>query len=322
MKALANRPLVRRNRPVVLAYVLVIVLAVVGEIITTGFLTISHVDQLLIEASFIAMVALGQSFVILSGGIDLSIPWVLNGAAVLLTLFANGSNAKAAWLTPLLLAGGALVGAANGIGVTILKIPPIIMTLGMSSMVEGALLLYTGGGSGGYAPSSITYVATHRWGPVPVVALVWLAALVVATVVLSRTPYGRRLYAIGLNRRVAVFAGVNVRWDTVAVYVISGVAAALAGIVLAGYVGESYLGMGDPYLFSSVAAVAIGGASVLGGTGNYVGTTAGALVLALLASILPILGFSQSTLEIVYGLVILVAVSLSAIRPARGEGKT
>jgi len=321
MKALSDRPLLRRNRPVVLAYVLVIVLAIVGEVITTGFLTTSHIDQLLIEASFIAMVALGQSFVILSGGIDLSIPWVLNGAAVLLTLWANGSNAKAAWLTPLLLVGGAVIGAANGIGVTILKIPPIIMTLGMSSMVEGGLLLYTNGGSGGYAPSSITYVATHRWGPVPVVALVWLAALVLATIVLSRTPYGRRLYAIGLNRRVAVFAGVNVRWVTVAVYVISGVAAALAGVVLAGYVGESYLGMGDPYLFSSVAAVAIGGASVLGGTGNYVGTTAGAIVLALLASILPILGFSQSTLEIVYGLVILVAVSLSAIRPSAAEGK-
>jgi ribose transport system permease protein len=115
---------------------------------------------------------------------------------------------------------------------------------------------------------------------------------------------------------VAEFSGVNVRWVTVSVYVISGVAAALAGLVLAGYVGESYLGMGDPYLFASVAAVAIGGASVLGGTGNYVGTTAGALVLALLAAILPILGFSQATLEIVYGLVILVAVSLSSLRVA------
>jgi ribose transport system permease protein len=101
---------------------------------------------------------------------------------------------------------------------------------------------------------------------------------------------------------------------TVAVYVISGVAAALAGIVLAGYVGQSYLGMGDPYLFSSVAAVAIGGASILGGSGNYVGTTAGALVLALLAAILPILGLPQSALEIVYGCVILVAISVSSGR--------
>jgi ribose transport system permease protein len=316
MSSFTSRPVFERNRPILLAYALVVVLAIFGELVAGGFLSTSHVDQLLIEASFIAFVALGQSFVIMSGGIDLSIPWVLNGAAVLLTIFANGSNGKTLWLFPVLLAGGAFVGLLNGIGVMFLRIPPIIMTLGMSSMVEGALLLYTNGGSGSDAPTDVVYMATHRWGPVPVVAVVWLAVLVVATVVLSATPFGRRLYATGLNRRVAEFSGVNVRWVTVSVYVISGVAAALAGLVLAGYVGESYLGMGDPYLFASVAAVAIGGASVLGGTGNYVGTTAGALVLALLAAILPILGFSQATLEIVYGLVILVAVSLSSLRVA------
>ena len=257
---------------------------------------------------------MGQTFVILSGGVDLSIPWVLNGAAVLLTIWANGSNAKTLWLFPVLLRGRRARRPVNGIGVAFLRIPPIIMTLGMSSMVEGALLLYTNGGSGGNAPTADVYLATHRWGPVPVVGLVWVAVLIVATVVLSATPFGRRLYATGLNRRVAEFAGVNVRGVTVSVYVISGVAAALAGIVLAGYVGESYLGMGDPYLFASVAAVAIGGASILGGTGNYIGTTAGALVLAVLAAILPILGFTQATLEIVYGCVILVAVSLSSGR--------
>jgi ribose transport system permease protein len=316
MKSFTTRPVFERNRAILLAYALVVELAIFGELVAGGFLSTSHIDQLLIEASFIAFVALGQSFVIMSGGIDLSIPWVLNGAAVLLTIFANGSNGKTLWLFPVLLAGGAVVGLLNGIGVMFLRIPPIIMTLGMSSMVEGGLLLYTNGGSGSDAPTGVVYMATHRWGPVPVVAVVLLAVLLVATVVLSATPFGRRLYATGLNRRVAEFSGVNVRWVTVSVYVVSGVAAALAGLVLAGYVGESYLGMGDPYLFASVAAVAIGGASVLGGTGNYVGTTAGALVLALLAAILPILGFSQATLEIVYGLVILVAVSLSSLRVA------
>jgi ribose transport system permease protein len=316
MKSFTARPVFERNRAILLAYALVIVLAIFGELVAGGFLSSSHVDQLLIEASFIAFVALGQSFVIMSGGIDLSIPWVLNGAAVLLTIWANGSNGKTLWLFPVLLAGGAVVGLLNGIGVMFLRIPPIIMTLGMSSMVEGGLLLYTNGGSGSDAPTGVVYMATHRWGPVPVVAVVWLVVLVLATIVLSATPFGRRLYATGLNRRVAEFSGVNVRRVTVSVYVISGVAAALAGLVLSGYVGESYLGMGDPYLFESVAAVAIGGASVLGGTGNYVGTTAGALVLALLAGILPILGFSQATLEIVYGLVILVAVSLSSLRVA------
>jgi ribose transport system permease protein len=306
-----------RNRPVVAAYVLVLVLAVAGEIIAPGFLRVSHLDQLVIEGSFTAIVALGQLFVILTGGVDLSIPWVLNGAAVLLTTFAHGSSARMAWLIPVLLAGGAVVGLINGMGVTVLRVPPIIMTLGMSTVVEGALLLYTNGGSGGNAPSADVYLATHRWGPLPVVSLVWIGILVAATVTLSATPFGRRLYATGLSRRVAEFAGVSTRKVTATVYVVSGVAAALAGVVLAGYVGQSYLGMGDPYLFSSVAAVAIGGASILGGSGNYVGTTAGALVLALLAAILPILGLPQSALEIVYGCVILAAVSISSGRLSR-----
>ena len=305
---------VSRNRPVVLAYALVIVLAVVGEVIASGFLQIVHVDQLVIEATFIALVALGQTFVILTGGIDLSIPWVLNGSAVFLTLVSGGSNSKMAWLVPVLLAGGCAIGFVNGLGVAVLRIPPIIMTLGMSSIVEGGLLLYTNGGSGQNAPAADVYLATHRWGPLPVVALVWLAVLIVATVVLTATPFGRRIYATGLNRRVAEFAGVSTRNVTITVYVVSGAAAALAGIVLAGYVGQSYLGMGDPYLFSSVAAVAIGGASILGGSGNYLGTTAGALALAILAAILPTLGLAQSALEIVYGCVILFAVSLSSIR--------
>jgi ribose transport system permease protein len=309
--------LLARNRPIVAAYALVLALAVVGEIIAPGFLRISHDDQLVIEATFTAIVALGQTFVILTGGVDLSIPWVLNGSAVLLTIFADGSNAKMAWLIPILLVGGGLVGLVNGLGVSVLKVPPIIMTLGMSTVVEGGLLLSTNGGSGGNAPSGDVYLATHRWGPIPVVGLVWLGVLIAATIALSATPFGRRLYATGLNRRVTEFAGVSTATITTAVYVISGVAAALAGVALAGYVGQSYLGMGDPYLFSSVAAVAIGGASILGGTGNYVGTTAGALVLALLAAILPILGLPQSALEIVYGCVILLAVSVSSGRLGR-----
>jgi ribose transport system permease protein len=308
------RRLLLQNKPVVAAYVLVLVLAAVGEIIAPGFLGISHIDQLIIEATFTALVALGQTFVILTGGVDLSIPWVLNGAAVLLTTFAHGDSVKMAWLIPVLLAGGAVVGLINGIGVTLLRVPPIIMTLGMSTIVEGALLLYTNGGSGGNAPAGDVYLATHRWGPLPVVGLVWIGVLAVATLVLRATPFGRRLYATGLSRRVSEFAGVNTGAVTASVYVISGIAAALAGVVLAGYVGQSYLGMGDPYLFSSVAAVAIGGASILGGSGNYVGTTAGALVLALLAAILPVLGLPQSALEIVYGCVILVAVSVSSGR--------
>jgi len=319
----AVRPLARtlaRNRAVLLAYLLVILLAIAGEVVSRGFLHISHIDELIITGGFIALVGLGQTFVILTGGVDLSIPWVLNAAAVYLTLWANGDSAKMIWIAPVLLIGGAVVGAVNGVGVAFLRVPPIIMTLGMSTVVEGALLLSTNGGSGQNAPNAAVYLATHRWGPVPVLAVLWVAVLIIATVVLSATPFGRRLYATGLNQRVATFAGVNVQFITVAVYMISGIAASLAGIALAGYVGQSYLGMGDPYLFASVAAVAIGGSSILGGSGNFIGTTAGALALAVLAALLPILGLQPAALDIVYGCVILGAVMLSSISADRRAG--
>ena len=318
-EASSVRRTVTRNRSVLFAYLLVVVLALAGELVSRGFLRVNHIDELLITGGFIALVGLGQTFVILTGGVDLSIPWVLNAAAVYLTLWARGDSAKMAWIVPVLVAVAAVIGAINGAGVAFLKIPPIIMTLGMSTIVEGALLLSTNGGSGQNAPNAAVYLATHRWGPVPVLAVLWIVVLLAATLVLSKTPFGRRLYATGLNQRVATFAGVNVQFVTVAVYVISAVAAALAGIALAGYVGQSYLGMGNPYLFASVAAVAIGGTSILGGSGNFVGTTAGALALAVLAALLPILGLQPAALEIVYGCVILAAVMLSSVRADRSS---
>ncbi|MGO9584316.1 MAG: ABC transporter permease subunit [Acidimicrobiales bacterium] len=312
--AIQLRRLLRRNRPVLYAYGLLLALALIGQVITGGFLAPSHIDELIITGAFIAFVACGQTFVILTGGVDLSIPWTLNGAAVLLTLWAGGDSARMIWLVPLLIVGGAFIGLLNGVGVAFLRIPPIIMTLGMSSVVEGGLLLYTNGGSGGSAPPADVYLATHRWSYFPVVAILWIVVLVVATIVLGATPFGRRLYAVGLNSRVAYFAGVSVKQITVCVYVVSGMAGVIAGVALAGYVGGSYLGMGDPYLFASVAAVAIGGASILGGSGNYVGTTAGALALAVLAALLPVLGFPQAALEIVYGCVILGAIAVSSAK--------
>jgi ribose transport system permease protein len=306
--------LLRRNRTVVYAYGLVVVLVIVGAITGIQFLDASTISGILVPASFIAFVGIGQTFVILTGGIDLSMPSVITASAVLLTLWAGTDNAKTAWVIPVLLVGAALVGAVNGLIITYAKIAPIITTLGTSYVILGAVYLYTNGGSGGYASSSVVFLASHRYGPVPVLALVWLGILVVGTIALSLTPYGRRLYATGLNRRVAEFAGVNARAVTIVTYMISAAAAALAGIALAGYVGSAYLGLGDPYLFVSVAAVAIGGASILGGTGNVVGTTAGALILTLITAILTTHKLAAGWQEIIDGLVILAAISVSRAR--------
>lgn len=140
---------------------------------------------------------------------------------------------------------------------------------------------------------------------------IWLTLAVVVTFVLSWTVFGRQLYSVGDNVEVARYSGVPTVRTTIVTFVISGFTAALAGILLTGYSGQAYLRMGDAYLFTSVAAVAIGGASILGGTGTYVGTVAGALILTILNGLLPALNLSNGALQVVYGLVILVTVAAS-----------
>jgi ribose transport system permease protein len=145
-----------------------------------------------------------------------------------------------------------------------------------------------------------------------VVALIWIALTVAATLLLSKAAFGRHLYALGTNATVAEFSGVPTARTTILTYVISGLTAAFAGMLLTGYSGQAYLGMGDAYLFTSIAAVAIGGASILGGSGHYLGTVAGAMVLTILTGLLPALNLSSGALLVVYGAVILITVSIGS----------
>lgn len=301
-----------RNRAVLLAYAAVVGLLLVTSIFSPGFLSPGHLRSIVVLAAFIGIVALGQTFVIIGGGIDLSVPWVLNSAAVLMTLFAAGQDSALAWVVPLLLAAGALIGMLNGIGVAVFGVPPIIMTLAVNVILQGGILVHTGGSPAAVAPPLIQYLAVGRIGVVPVIGIVWLVLAGIASLVLSRTAFGRHLYALGTSATVAEFSGVPTLRTTIAAYTLSGFTAALAGMLLTGYTGQAYLGMGDAYLFTSIAAVAIGGASILGGSGHYVGTIAGAFVLTVLTGLLPALNLSNGALLIVYGIVILVTVALSS----------
>ena len=263
-------------------------------------------------AAFVGIVGLGQTFVIIGGGIDLSLPWVLNCSAILLTLMANSQNLPLLWIAPLLLAGGAAIGLINGIGVAFFGVPAIIMTLATNVILQGLILVYTGGSPTPAAPTLIQFLAVGRLGPIPVIALIWAALAAIAWVLLSKAAFGRHLYALGTSREVAEYSGVPTLRTTILTYTISGLTAATAGMLLTGYSGQAYLGMGDPYLFTSIAAVAIGGASILGGSGHYIGTIAGALVLTILSGLLPALNLSSGALLVVYGVVILLTVSVGS----------
>jgi ribose transport system permease protein len=309
-----RRQWLRRNQATLLAYAMAIALFLVTSAFAHGFATWNHTRVLLVQACFIGIVGLGQTFVILGGGVDLSVPWMLNATATLLTLWCHGQAANLVWVLPVLLAMAVIVGLVNGLGVTLLGVSPIIMTLGVNGVLQGALLLITNGGQSPTAPHAIQQLATGNVAGIPIALLVWAAVALIAWLLLSKMSLGRQLYATGTNARVAYLSGVRVGRVTVLSYVISALASALAGVLLAGYVGEAYLGMGDVYLFSSVAAVVIGGASILGGRGHYVGTVAGALILTLLAALLPILNLDPAALQVVYGFAILLTVGLASLR--------
>jgi ribose transport system permease protein len=298
------------RRKVLYGFAAAVALFVIGEIVKPGFASVSGIQEVLQIASFVGLVAAGQTFVILVGGIDLSVPWVLNSAAILLVSVAQGGNGKALPAVLLALALGLAIGTVNGIGVAILGVPAVVMTLGMNGIVQGLALGATHGltcrGCVTPAPTALQDAVNGHVLGIDASLLVWLAVILLVTFALSYTTFGRRVYAVGNSERASYLAGVNVRLVTVALYALSGLFAALAGIALTGFGGSATLGMGDPYLFQSIAAVVIGGTYILGGRGHYVGTVAGAIVLTALISVLLAKNAPDYARDIVYGVVILV----------------
>jgi ribose transport system permease protein len=300
----------RDQRRVLYAILAAVLLFVVGDIIRPGFADVQGIESVLVLASFVGFVAAGQMFVILIGGIDLSVPWVLNAAAILFVTSTHGLNARLALGLVETLGMGVLVGVTNGIGAGVFGVPAVVMTLAMNGIMEGLTLGLSGGmtceACAFYAPPLIQQVVHGHLLGVPAVLYVWLIAAIVVSLVLAFTTFGRATYAVGNNALVSYLAGLRVTAVTIALYGLSGFFSALAGIMLVGFGGQAALGMGDPYLFQSIAAVVIGGVYILGGRGGYIGTAAGAVTLVALVSVLLAMNMPDYGRSIVYGVIILV----------------
>jgi ribose transport system permease protein len=302
------------RRSLVFAYGTAALLFIIATISSSGFASSSNVAAVLTTASFIGIAAIGQTFVILGGGIDLSVPWVITFTAIAVSRLTNGSDSDLPWAMLVILGGALVLGLVNGIGVAYLRINPIIMTLGAGGVLQGLLLLYTGGTGSPDAPAFLGDLSGVTHGFIRWSVIIWIVLAVLATIVLSRTSFGRQLYAVGASATVARFSGIAAERVTVATYIVSAVSAAIAALLIVGNTGQAFLSIGNPYLFSTIAAVAVGGTSILGGRGSYLGTVAGALTLTILTSLLQILNLGTGYLPIVYGGVILLAVVLATGR--------
>jgi ribose transport system permease protein len=302
------------RRRIVYAYLAAILLFVVGAFVHPGFASPGSIAAILTVASFVGLVAAGQTFVVLIGGIDLSVPWVLNGAAILLVTSSLGQDSRSLYALALTLGMGAAAGLVNGFVIAFLGVPAVVMTLAMDGIMQGLTLGLSGGmtceACASYAPPVVQASVHGGVLGVPSAVILWLCVIAVVSFVLSLTTFGRRTYAIGNNPLASYLAGVNVRLVTMALYMLSGLFAALAGVLLVGFGGQASLGMGTPYLFQSIAAVVVGGVYMLGGRGHYLGAAAGAITLVALVSVLLAMNMPDYGRNIIYGIVILLLLLL------------
>ena len=265
-------------------------------------------NALIVLSSFLAILALGQGAVILTGGLDLSLPWTIGLSGILFAGMTQGMDAAMPGALAAVLLVGGLIGLVNGLAVAALGLSPIVATLAVNGILQGLALLYSGGTPAGFAPPLLRGFMTGQvLGVTPVVPAMALFA-VLAVLLLSHTAFGRRVYAVGNSVRAARLAGVPVGRTLVCAYVLSGLCAALAGILLTGFSGQASLGMGDDYLLPSIAAVVVGGGLITGGRGHYLGMLAGVLLLTALQTLLAGSNLPYATRAILYGLVVLGAV--------------
>jgi len=296
------------KRPLSIAVIAILVLLAGGELLSPGFASPRQIVTLLSIAALLGVVAAGQNMVILGGreGIDLSVGGIISFAAFLAGNLMQQNDANILHALALVLGATFTIGLVSGLGVVVLRIPPLVMTLGMLGVVQGGLVLLTRGvPSGRAAPLLGRIVSDPVLFGLPGIVFIWIAVGAILTLILRRTTFGFNVYAIGANEVAATMAGVPVRRTRALLFALSGFLSGLTGILLLGYTEYVFVGAGDQYMLPSIIAVVIGGTSLAGGSGGYVGTMAGAVVLILLQSILTTLNIPPFGRQIIFGLTLL-----------------
>jgi len=305
--------------PAVSCLILWTIVVLLSEEFRPGMITAN-----LAATSFLALVGIGQMFPIASGegGIDLSIPFVMNFCSFLAVEMVGDTVGSVALVLTLAVLFGVAVGLVNGVVVVRFRVPPIIGTLAVGYVVLTLVQLLSASGATRFTARGFTDVMRGNLLGVPTVFLIVLVVGGLASLVVRRTPYGRSLLAIGQSRRAAYLSGIKVERTIVIAYVVSGALAGLTGVLLAASVGSADLELGNPYLLASVGAVVLGGNRIAGGTATVAGTVFGALLLTLLVAAVTIAGMPLEFQNIARGVVItLVLVVANAPEDVRRAGR-
>lgn len=299
------------------AFACIVLLLLLGSLYSKNFLSADYLLLQLKVASFLGVIATGMMLVILLGHIDLSVPWVVATGGMMAAAASAYGPGAAALAIPIGVGCGMAIGLLNGVGVAYLRIPSMIVTLATNTVAQGLMIAYTGG----FAPrdtatEAMRWLATGTLIPaVPNAVVVWALVGGAMVFMLARTGFGRAVYGIGNRERAAYLSGINTRRVVLLAFIISGGLSAFGGVLLAGYASKAAQSMGDAYLLPAIAAVVLGGTSILGGKGSYLGTVAGVILITLLQSILSVMQMPEAGRQIIYGVVIVAMLLLYGRTP-------
>jgi ribose transport system permease protein len=310
-----------RYKKLIIALLLIVFLFVLGEVTVSNFLSLGQILLTWKLASFIALFGLCQMSVIASGGsgLDLSVGYTATMTAVFTAAVMDGQNANL-WMAVLVALGvGIIVGFLNGVLTAYVKLPPLVVTLGMSNILQGVIDVYTAGRNITGKPSPVLQIiAAKSTGIFPHILFILIIITPIVMIILYRTKWGLMLFGAGSNETAAYLSGVSVKMVRCIAFVISGVLASLVGLLLIGNMGMAFKDMGSNYVMPSIAAAVVGGVSLTGGDGNYLGVILGAVFLQTLTNLLVAAGWGDAGKWLGFGIV-LFALLIVYVSNRRGR---
>ena len=298
----------------VLVIILIALIAVLSGLTKGKSVTGTNVMNVLLQASGRGVASVGQAFVILTGGIDLSVGGIALMAMILAASMMTGTTAFPAGPIAVMLLVGASIGSFTGTAVSRIGMPALIVTLAVWKIMEGASFLVCHGYTIADLPPSISFIGSGRVGGMPIPVIIFIVVLVVAYFILYHTTFGRSVYAVGGNPVSAWLSGVKTKNILLGVYIICGFTAALAGLILLGRMACASMAAGSGLELDSIAAVVIGGVSLMGGRGTIIGVLIGVMIMGVVNNGMNIIGIHPAFQSIVKGLIIFAAVAIDYLR--------
>lgn len=298
----------------------IVVLYIIQAVSRPGSVSFGQSMNVARQASALGIVVLGQAVVILAGGIDLSVGSMVTLTNVFAVSIMRGQDGNATPAVLVCLGLGLLCGTVNAVGVLKLNIAPFVMTLCTMSIMQGVYLVYTGGSpSGSVAPMLKTLGNGYLFGVVPYSVIIWLLLALIVWWVLTGTPFGRWVFAVGSNADVARLCGISVTGVRFAAYILSSLLAVVAGLLASGYIGTTSLSLGNDYITNSLAAVLIGGNAIEGGKGGVWGGVLGSFFIMMLFAVLTMMNIGQVGKLITQGAMIFAVVALQNLLKKGGR---